>query len=140
MRDEGGGTTPPVGPAAQSSSLIPHPSSLGLRTQVLLWGAQRAAAAVLTLCVVVHLATIIYAVRGGLTAAEILARTSGSLAWAVFYGVFVAAVAVHAPIGLRNVLAETFGWRGRGLDIFVLLVGIVLALWGWRAVYAVVGR
>jgi fumarate reductase subunit C len=122
------------------SSLIPHPSALSVRTQVLLWGAQRASAAVLALCVVVHLATIIYAVRGGLTAAEILARTSGSLAWAVFYGVFVAAVAVHAPIGLRNVLAETFGWRGRGLDIFVLLVGIVLALWGWRAVYAVVGR
>jgi fumarate reductase subunit C len=110
-----------------------------VRTQVLLWGAQRASAAVLALCVLVHLATIIYAVRGGLSAAEILARTSGSMAWAVFYGVFVAAVAVHAPIGLRNVLAETFGWRGRGLDVFVLLVGIVLALWGWRAVYAVVG-
>jgi fumarate reductase subunit C len=105
-----------------------------------LWGAQRASAAVLALCVVVHLVTIVYAVRGGLSAAEILARTSGSVAWAVFYAVFVAAVAVHAPIGLRNVLAETFGWRGRGLDIFVLLVGIGLALWGWRAVYAVVGR
>jgi fumarate reductase subunit C len=132
--------TPPVGATAASSSLIPHPSSLSLRTQVLLWGAQRASAVVLALCVVVHLVTIVYAVRGGLSAAEILARTSGSFAWAAFYAVFVAAVAVHAPIGLRNVLAETFGWRGRGLDIFVLLVGIVLALWGWRAVYAVVGR
>jgi fumarate reductase subunit C len=127
------------------SSLIPHPSSLvppsslGLRTQVLLWGAQRASAAVLGLCVLVHLVTIIYAVRGGLSATEILARTSGSLAWAAFYAVFVAAVAVHAPIGLRNILAETFGWRGRALDVFVLLVGIVLAVWGWRAVYAVVG-
>jgi fumarate reductase subunit C len=110
-----------------------------VRTQVLLWGAQRASAAVLALCVLVHLVTIIYAVRGGLSAAEILARTSGSLAWAVFYAVFVAAVAVHAPIGLRNILAETFGWRGRGLDGFVLLVGVVVAVCGWRAVYAVVG-
>ena len=108
-----------------------------LRTQVLLWGAQRASAAVLAVCVAVHLATMIYAVRGGLTGAEILQRTSGSAAWAIFYVVFVAAVAVHAPIGLRNVLAEAFGWRGRGLDLFVLAVGAIIALWGWRAVYAV---
>jgi fumarate reductase subunit C len=109
------------------------------RAQVLLWGAQRASAAVLALCVLVHLATIIYAVRGGLTAAEILQRTSGSAAWAIFYGLFVAAVAVHAPIGVRTVLAETFGWRGRGLDVFVLAVGIAIAAAGLRAVVAVVG-
>ena len=36
------------------------------RTQALLWLAQRASAAVLALCIVVHLATMIYAVRGGL--------------------------------------------------------------------------
>ena len=120
------------------SSLIPPPSSFGLRTQVLLWGAQRASAAGLALCVLVHLATLIYAVRGGLTAAEILARTSGSAAWAVFYAVFVAAVAIHAPIGLRNVLAETFGWRGRGVDILMIVLAVILAVWGLRAVYAVV--
>ena len=105
---------------------------------MLLWGAQRASAAILALCVLVHLATMIYAVRSGLTAAEILQRTSGSAAWAIFYGVFVLAVAVHAPIGLRNVLTEVFGWRGRSLEIAVLLMGILLALCGWRAVYAVV--
>ena len=108
------------------------------RTQVLLWGAQRASAAILALCVLVHLVTIIYAVRSGLTAAEILERTSGSLGWAVFYAIFVAAVAVHAPIGLRNVLSETLRWRGRGLEYSMLALGVVLALWGWRAVYAVV--
>jgi fumarate reductase subunit C len=110
-----------------------------LRTQVLLWGAQRLSAAVLALCVLVHLATIIYAVRNGLSAAEILGRTQGSVAWAAFYGLFVAAVAVHAPIGLRNVLAETFRWRGRGLDVVTLVIGVGLALWGGRAVYAVIG-
>lgn len=109
------------------------------RTQVLLWGAQRASAAVLALCVLVHLATLIYAVRGGLTAAEILGRTAGSATWTVFYAVFVAAVAIHAPIGLRTVLAETLGWRGRGFDLMMLIIAGVLALWGWRAVYAVVG-
>ncbi|MES2562209.1 MAG: succinate dehydrogenase, partial [Pseudomonadota bacterium] len=108
------------------------------RTQVLLWGAQRAAGALLALCVLVHLATLIYAVRGGLTAAEILGRTSGNLAWTVFYAVFVAAVAIHAPIGLRAVLAETFGWSGRGVDFMILVFSGVLALWGWRAVYAVI--
>ena len=111
---------------------------MNLRTQVLLWGAQRASAAVLALCVVVHLVTIVYAVRNGLTAAAILGRTAGSVFWAVFYAVFVAAVAIHAPIGLRNVLAETFAWRGRSLDFAMLALAVVLALWGWRAVYAVV--
>ena len=106
--------------------------------QVLLWAAQRASAVVLAICVLVHIATIVYAMRNGLTAAEILGRTRGSAAWAGFYGVFVAAVAVHAPIGLRNVLAETLRWRGRGLDIAMLVLGLLLAAWGWRAVYAVV--
>jgi len=45
---------------------------VNIRSQVLLWTAQRASAAVLALCVVVHLITIIYAVRNGLSAAEIL--------------------------------------------------------------------
>ena len=108
------------------------------RTQVLLWAAQRASAAVLALCVVVHLITIVYAVRSGLSASEILGRTQGSAAWAAFYGIFVLAVAVHAPIGLRTVLAETVGWRGRGLEILVFAIGIALAIGGGRAVYAVV--
>ena len=108
------------------------------RAQVLLWAAQRASAAVLALCVLVHLATIIYAVRSGLTAAEILGRTGGSVFWTAFYALFVAAVAVHAPIGLRNVVMETTRWRGRSLEIVMVLAGVMLALWGWRAVYAVV--
>ncbi len=112
--------------------------ALSVRTQVLLWGAQRASAAILAVCVLVHLATIIYAVRNGLTAAEILGRTSGSIIWAAFYALFVAAVAVHAPIGLRTVLSEATGWRGRSLDVAMLVLAALLALWGGRAVYAVV--
>ncbi len=91
----------------------------------------------LAVFVLVHLATVIYAVRNGLSAAEILGRTRGNLGWAAFYALFVAAVAVHAPIGLRSVLSETFDWRGRGLELTVLATGIALALFGFRAVYAV---
>ena len=76
----------------------------------LLFLIQRASAVVLALAVGVHLATIIYAVRGGLTAGEILERTQGNAAYLAFYGLFVVAVAVHAPIGLRNVLREWLGW------------------------------
>lgn len=111
--------------------------SPSIRTQVLLWTAQRASAVVLAACVLIHLVTIIYAVRNGLSAAELLGRTRGSYGWLGFYALFVAAVAVHAPIGLRSVLAETFNWRGAGLDFTVIAIGIVLAIWGFRAVYAV---
>jgi fumarate reductase subunit C len=107
------------------------------RSQVLLWGAQRISAMVLALCVIVHLVTIIYAVRNGLSAAEILGRTRGSIVWGGFYALFVAAVAVHAPIGVRNILTE-IGWRGRGVDILMLVLGLTLAMCGWRAVWAVV--
>jgi fumarate reductase subunit C len=110
---------------------------VNIRAQVLLWGAQRASAAVLALCVIVHLVTIVYAVRSGLSAAEILGRTRGSAPWLGFYLLFVAAVAVHAPIGLRNILSETFDWRGRSLDFAMLLTGMLLAIWGTRAAWAV---
>ena len=110
---------------------------MNIRSQVLLWGAQRASAAVLAVCVVVHLVTIIVAVRNGLSAAEILGRVHGSTAWFGFYLLFVAAVSVHAPIGLRNILSETFDWHGPSLNVAVLITGILLALCGARAAWAV---
>jgi fumarate reductase subunit C len=107
------------------------------RAETRLWVAQRASAAVLALCVVVHLVVIIYAVRGGLSAAEILGRTRGSVGWAAFYTVFVLAAAVHAPIGLRTIAMEWLGWRGRSLSIAVHLAALGLAVLGLRAVWAV---
>jgi fumarate reductase subunit C len=50
-------------------------------TQARLWYVQRLSAMVMALCVLVHLAGIIYAVRSGLTAAEILGRTHNN--WAL---------------------------------------------------------
>ena len=110
---------------------------MNFRSETRLWIVQRASAAVLAVCVVVHLATIVYAVQGGLTAAEILARTRGSVAWFAFYSLFVLAVAVHAPIGLRAVLIEWLHWRARGRDLVLLLLGAGLAWGGMRAVLAV---
>lgn len=109
----------------------------GRRAETLLWIAQRASAAVLVVCVLVHFATMIYAVQGGLTAAEILGRTRGNFGWLAFYSLFVAAAAVHAPIGLRAVLGEWFGWRGRARDALLALFAAVLAGMGMRAVFAV---
>jgi len=104
-----------------------------------LFAAQRITAFVLALAVVAHLATIIYAVRGGLTAADILARTHGNVGFALFYGVFVVTVAIHAPIGLRNVLREWSTWRGRTLDTTLALLALLLLVLGLRAVLAVFG-
>jgi fumarate reductase subunit C len=110
---------------------------VSFRTQSLLWLAQRASALVLALCVVVHLATMIYAIRGGLSAAEILARTRGNAGWLAFYSLFVLAVTVHAPIGLRPVLGEWLRWRGASRDLFLLALAMLLAALGMRAVLGV---
>ncbi len=107
-------------------------------TATRLWLAQRASAAVLALCVAVHLATMIAAVRGGLSATEILNRTRGSFGWAAFYAVFVLAVSVHVPIGLRTVAAEWLGWRGRAAEVTWVVVSIALLALGAGAIAAVV--
>lgn len=107
--------------------------------QARLWYWQRISAMVLALCVLVHLATIVFAVRGGLSAGEILARTQGNWLFALFYLVFVLAVAVHAPIGLARIVEEWLGWQGRASAILAGLFGIALLLLGLRAVWAVFG-
>jgi fumarate reductase subunit C len=102
-----------------------------------LFVAQRLSAAVLAVAVAVHLATILYAIRGGLTAAEVLGRTHRNGWFLAFYAVFVLAVAVHAPIGLRNVLREWTPWRGRSLDVALAGFALLLLYLGLRAALAV---
>ena len=81
---------------------------------------------------------MIYAIQGGLDAGEILGRTRGSFLWAANYGLFVIAVAVHASIGLRNVLREWLALRGATLGAIAWLSFALLLLSGLRAVVAVV--
>ena len=99
--------------------------------------AQRAAAMLLGVIATIHLATVVYAVRGGLTAGDMLARTRGSLGFLALYVLFVLAVAVHVPIGLRNILREWTPWRGRSLDAAMAVVALLLLVLGLRAAMAV---
>jgi fumarate reductase subunit C len=99
---------------------------------------QRLTAALMVPLIAGHLATIIYATHNGLSAAEILGRTHGSLGWALFYGLFVLLAAVHAAIGVRGVAADWSRLRGRALAILMWGFGMALLLLGARAVYAVV--
>ena len=112
---------------------------MNARSETILWLAQRASAAVLAFCVLVHLATIMIAIQGGLSAAEILGRTRGSVVGLVFYTTFVIAAAVHAPIGLRATLGEWLGWRGASRDVALVFFALLLALLGLRAVAGVFG-
>ncbi len=110
---------------------------MNYRTDSLLWLLQRASAGVLALCVAIHLVTIIYAVQGGLSGEEILARTRSNVGWFAFYSLFVLAVTVHVPIGLRAVCIEWLGWRRRSRDFFLLAFAGLLAWSGMSAVVAV---
>lgn len=104
-----------------------------MRGQVHLWIVQRVTAAFLALAVVVHLVTIMIAVRGGLSAAEILERTRGAEGWLVFYCVFALAAGLHGAIGLRNIGGEWLGWRGRGADLAWVALGGLTGLFGCAA-------
>lgn len=102
------------------------------------WYWQRISAMVLALCVAVHLAVMVYAVRGGLSAAEILGRTQGSWAFGAFYTVFVIACAVHVPVGVANIAREWWGFGERAARGLSLGLALLLLVAGLRAVVAVV--
>lgn len=104
--------------------------------QAKLWYAQRISAMVLGLCVAIHLLIIFYAIRGGLSAQEILGRTQGNVLFAIFYEVFVLACFVHAPIGVANILQETFPKSGSVRPLSWLLALLILTL-GTTAVIGV---
>jgi len=77
---------------------------------------------------------IFYAIRGGLTAQEILGRTQGNVSFALFYEIFVLACFVHAPIGVANILQEIFP-KGRLAVPLSLVLAILILLLGSAAVF-----
>jgi len=109
---------------------------VSVRVEARLWLAQRVSAMVLALAVVVHIATVVHAVRGGLSAAEIIARVQGNDLWLVFYLVFVAAAAVHAPIGMRTVLHEHTALPAGVIGALASILALALAAAGVTAVWA----
>ena len=116
----------------------PAPATGNPVTQAKLWYWQRISAMLLTLCVAAHLGGMIYAVRGGLSAAEILGRTRGSIGFGVFYTVFVLACTVHVPIGLARICEEWLGWSNRQATLMARLTALLILVTGLRAVYGVV--
>jgi fumarate reductase subunit C len=107
-----------------------------MNVRLYLW--QRATAALMAPLVLIHIAVIFYATRQGMTAADILSRTHGSMVWASFYGIFAAAVSVHAAIGIRNILTEWSPLKDRSAGMLAIAFGLLLAVLGLRAVVAVV--
>jgi fumarate reductase subunit C len=99
---------------------------------------QRATAAIMAPLVLVHVAVIFYATKHGLSAADILGRTRGSVGWGLFYALFVLAAATHGAIGVRAIACEWTPLRGMRLHIATWAFGAVLATLGLRAVAAVV--
>ncbi len=107
--------------------------------QAKLWYYQRISAMVLTLCVAIHLIIIYYAIQDGLSAGEILARTRGNFAFALFYEIFVLSCFVHDTISLANILRGNIqGWfLIRALPVllaaFILILGtaaVIGVVWG----------
>jgi succinate dehydrogenase subunit C len=99
-----------------------------------LWLIQRLSGMLVGLFVVIHLVTMILTIQGGLTAREILDRTSGNWPLGVFYGLFATGAAVHGSLGLRTVAQEVIGWRGASLNIAVGSFCILLSALGLAAV------
>ncbi|MCP4072800.1 MAG: succinate dehydrogenase [Hyphomicrobiales bacterium] len=104
---------------------------------VRLYLAQRLSAMVMVPLVFGHLAIMIYAIRDGLSAAEILSRTQGSIFWGLFYGLFVIAAAIHASIGLRVLAHEYLKIGNTNLNLLTGLIGSGFLILGARAVIAV---
>lgn len=98
---------------------------------------QRISALLMGPFVLGHLAVMIYAIQDGLSAAEILGRTQGSVSWFLFYGLFVVAVSIHGAIGLRTVAHEWGALKGLPLNAFMWIAGLSLLGLGARAVWAV---
>ncbi|MCY4050601.1 MAG: succinate dehydrogenase [Gammaproteobacteria bacterium] len=98
---------------------------------------QRISAAILIPFVLVHLGLILVAVEGGLSANEILSRTHGNFIWLLFYGLFVVAAAIHAPIGIRNILREWTKLDWRMINGLAMVLCAILLILGMSAVIAV---
>ena len=83
----------------------------------------------------------VVAITGPLLVAAALAPFRPSIGLAGFlFGtlLFVVAAAIHASIGVRNVVTEWSALQGRGAGWFAVAFGVLLLMLGLRAVAAVV--
>lgn len=104
------------------------------RTEFKLWLAHRLSGMLLGLFVVIHITGMIIAIQGGLSASEILQRTSGNYLLGLFYSLFTLAAATHSVIGLRTVAREVMGWQGIGANLALAVFFLMLCITGISAV------
>ena len=95
-----------------------------MNARLYLW--QRGSAALMVPLVAIHLAVIFYATRHGMTAADILSRTHGSLPGRRITACSSLAVSIHAAIGIRNILIEWIAAERSPARRCALLFGLVL--------------
>lgn len=98
---------------------------------------QRISGGLLAGCLLIHIATILYAVQGGLSVAEIQNRIQGSEFWFVLYSIFIFAAIVHAAIGLKNVFSEWIKLPPVLISVLVLVYFVVSSFLGISAILAI---
>ena len=77
---------------------------------------QRATAAIMAPLVLAHLVVIFYATSRGLSAAEILGRTRGSVGWGLVLRPVRTGGGRHGAIGVRAIASEWSPLKGGALD------------------------
>lgn len=107
-------------------------------TELRLYIIQRTTALMMVPFILAHLFIIFYATSNGLSAAEILGRTQGSIGWALFYGAFVLLASAHGAIGLRAILREWGRLGTTACNLASAAFAALLVALGARAVVAVV--
>lgn len=105
--------------------------------EAMAYSLQRVTGAMLAVLVFIHLAVILYAIEGGLSADEVLARTNSTVMWPIFYSAFVVTVSIHAPLGFRNIIREWFNLSQKTSAVFASGLAVILLLTGLRAVVAI---
>ena len=98
---------------------------------------QRATGVLLSLLLAIHLVTIIYATRDGITVAEISERLQHNVLWQYMYLVFIAVAVTHAAIGLRNILAEMLPAKKFVVPVFVTAYTVISTWLGFLAFRAI---
>ena len=98
---------------------------------------QRLTGVLLAAFLVIHLITIIFAVKGGLSVAEIAGRVRGNTGWIAFYGIFILTVVVHATIGLRNIISELSDFGERTIAMISSTYAMITLILGYFALRAI---
>lgn len=108
------------------------------KLEIKLWLLHRLTGMALALFVIIHLVTMVVVIKGGLTAADIMERTSGNYLMGLFYSLFVIFAATHGTIGLRTVAHEELSWKGQSLNAVLVVFCLLLMGLGLSAIKGLV--